>query len=327
MKCKYETWGELRSCGLFLYTKARLVNQVVLVCLITQGVKVMKKIGFIGVGVMGKSMVRNLMKQGYSVSVYARNKDKVQDVLSEGAEWSPSVAECVSGKDVLITIVGFPKDVEEVYFGRQGILEAAGPGTYLIDMTTTSPELDQRIYAAAMEKEVHMLDAPVTGGDIGAKTAQLTILVGGQKEDFEACYDLFSAMGSKIFYMGPSGNGQKTKLANQVAIAGTIAGVCEAVSFAQKVGLDADKTLEAISGGAAGSFQMSSNGPKILKQDYAPGFFIKHYVKDMLLARDELDKNEASLKILEDVLAMYQALEKRGLGDEGTQSLIKYYLD
>ena len=170
-----------------------------------------------------------------------------------------------------------------------------------------------------------MLDAPVTGGDIGARTAQLTILVGGQKADFDSCYDLLSAMGKKIFYMGPSGSGQKTKLANQVALAGNIAGVCEAITFAQSVGLDTAATLDAISGGAAGSFQMSTNGPKILKQDYAPGFFIKHYVKDLLLAQDELYKNQVSLNVLDEVLAMYQELEKRGLGDAGTQALIKYY--
>ena len=287
----------------------------------------MKNIGFIGVGVMGKSMVRNLMKHGYSVSIYARNKDNVQDILAEGVAWCPSIAACAAGQDAVITIVGFPQDVEAVYFGPDGILDNTDPGTCLIDMTTTSPELDQRIYSAALEKGARMLDAPVTGGDIGAKNGQLTILVGGLKADFDACYTLFSAIGSKIVYMGPSGNGQRTKLANQVAIAGAIAGVCEAISFAQAVGLDPAQTLDAISSGAAGSFQMSSNGPKMLQGDFAPGFFIKHFVKDMILAQDELGKQDATLKILDDVLGMYQVLEQRGLGDEGTQALIKYYRD
>jgi len=287
----------------------------------------MKKIGFIGVGVMGKSMVRNLMKQGHVVSIYARNKEKVQDILNDGAIWSPSIADCVAKKDVVITIVGFPRDVEEVYFGANGILDTVSSGTYLIDMTTTSPELDQRIYAVALAKGARMLDAPVTGGDSGAKNAQLTILVGGQREDFDACQDVFTAMGSKIVYTGSSGSGQQTKLANQVAIAGAIAGVCEAITFAKKVGLDPALTLDAISSGAAGSFQMSSNGPKILNGDFTPGFFIKHYVKDMMLAQDELAKNDAAFKILDDVLDMYRELEQRGLGDEGTQALIKYYLD
>jgi len=286
----------------------------------------MKKVGFIGVGVMGKSMVRNLMQQGFAVSIYARYKEKVPDLLAEGATWCASIAECVAGQDVVITIVGFPQDVEDVYFGQNGILDAVSPGTVLIDMTTTSPELDQRIYAAAMQKGARMLDAPVTGGDMGAKTAKLTILVGGQKEDFDACQDVFAAMGSKIVYTGPSGSGQLTKLANQVAIAGAIAGVCEAITFAQKAGLDPVQTLDAISSGAAGSFQMSSNGPKMLQGDFAPGFYIKHYVKDMRLAQDELGKKDASLKVLDDVLDMYRELEKRGLGDEGTQALIKYYL-
>ncbi len=285
----------------------------------------MKKIGFIGVGVMGKSMVRNLMNQGYVVSIYARNMAKVQDVLAEGAIWSPSIADCAADKDVVITIVGFPRDVEEVYFGNNGILDTVSPGTCLIDMTTTSPELDQRIYAAALAKGVRMLDAPVTGGDSGAQNARLTILVGGQREDFDACQDVFSAMGRKIVYTGPSGSGQQTKLANQVAIAGAIAGVCEALTFARKVGLDPALTLDALSSGAAGSFQMSANGPKMIHGDFEPGFYLKHYVKDLMLAQDELGKKETELKVLDDVLSMYRKLEQQGLGDEGTQALIKYY--
>lgn len=285
----------------------------------------MKKIGFIGVGVMGKSMVRNLMNQGYVVNIYARNMAKVQDVLAEGAIWSPSIADCAADKDVVITIVGFPRDVEEVYFGNNGILDTVSPGTCLIDMTTTSPELDQRIYAAALAKGVRMLDAPVTGGDSGAQNARLTILVGGQREDFDACQDVFSAMGRKIVYTGPSGSGQQTKLANQVAIAGAIAGVCEALTFARKVGLDPALTLDALSSGAAGSFQMSANGPKMIHGDFEPGFYLKHYVKDLMLAQDELGKKETELKVLDDVLSMYRKLEQQGLGDEGTQALIKYY--
>ncbi len=285
----------------------------------------MQKIGFIGVGVMGRSMVRNLMKKGYEVSIYARTKQKVEDVLADGALWCDTIAQCTGGKDAVITIVGFPQDVEDVYFGAGGILDAVEPGTTLIDMTTTSPALDQRIYDAAHAKGVFMLDAPVTGGDVGAKNGTLTILVGGDRPSFDACLPVLSAMGTNVFYMGASGSGQQTKLANQVAIAGTVAGVCEAIAYAESIGLDPARTLHAISGGAAASAQMSSNGTRIMQDDFAPGFFIKHYIKDMLLAKEELAARGVSLSVLDTVCGMYQQLQERGLENDGTQALIKYY--
>lgn len=285
----------------------------------------MKKIGFIGVGIMGKSMVRNLMKAGYEVAIYTRTRSKAEDVVTEGAIWCDTVAQCAAGRDAVITIVGYPKDVEEVYFGDQGILEHADPGTALIDMTTTSPKLAVRIYEYAAGKGLSALDAPVTGGDSGAKNGTLTILVGGDEEVFKTCLPLFEAMGKNIVYEGKAGNGQHTKMCNQIAIAGAISGACEAVAYARGVGLDVKQMLDSISTGAAGSAQMSNVIPRILEDDFKPGFFMKHFIKDMLLAQEGAADADVELGVLDYVLSMYQNLEALGLGEEGTQALIKYY--
>lgn len=285
----------------------------------------MKKIGFIGVGIMGKSMVRNLMKAGFDVSVYTRTKSKIEDVINEGAVWKGSVKECVKDRDVVITIVGYPKDVEEVYFGENGILKNAPKGTYVIDMTTSSPKLAEKIYGEAGKYGLHALDAPVTGGDSGAKAGTLTILAGGDREAFDACMPVFQAMGKNINYEGKAGNGQHTKMCNQIAIAGAISGACEALAYAKAVGLDPKVMLDSISTGAAGSAQMSNVASRILKDDFNPGFFIKHFIKDMKLADEEAVAADAKLGVLEYVLDMYEKLADEGLGDLGTQALIKYY--
>ena len=285
----------------------------------------MKTIGFIGVGVMGKSMVRNLMKNGFEVSIYARTKAKVTDILAEGALWCDSIAQCSQGKDAVITIVGYPKDVEEVYFGQGGILENASAGCVLIDMTTTSPQLSVKIEQAAKEKGLKALDAPVSGGDVGAKNGTLSIMVGGEKETYTQCLPIFQAMGTNIIYEGKAGAGQHTKMANQIALGGAIAGVCEALTYAKKVGLDLQTMLDSISKGAAGSWQMSNMAPRMLKGDFDPGFFVKHYIKDMNIALEEAAHVNLTMPVLNEVHDMYQALDDRGMGDLGTQALIKYY--
>ena len=285
----------------------------------------MKKIGFIGIGIMGQSMVRNLMKAGYEVAVYNRTKSKADAVVAEGALWCDSAAQCAAGRDAVITIVGYPKDVEEVYFGEGGVIAHADPGTCLIDMTTTSPKLAVRIYENGKKKGLPVLDAPVTGGDAGAKAGTLTILVGGDQETFEKCRSLFEAMGKNIYYEGKAGNGQHTNMCNQIAIAGALSGACEALAYAKAVGMDPAHMLESISTGAAGSAQLSNVASRILKDDYAPGFFIKHFIKDMKLADEEAVNAGAHLGVLEYVLNMYQELETEGCGDLGTQALIKYY--
>ena len=287
----------------------------------------MKKIGFIGVGIMGKSMVRNLMKAGFELHIYARTKSKVEDVISEGAAFHESISECVKDCEAVITIVGFPKDVEEVYFDEGNILDSARKGTYLIDMTTTSPMLAQKIYEAGTKKGFHVLDAPVTGGDTGAKAGTLSILAGGRREDYEACRPLFEAMGTNINYQGEAGCGQHAKLANQIMIAGTLSGVCEAITYAKAKGLDLPTVLRSVSTGAAGSKQLDIFGPKILAEDYAPGFFMKHFIKDMKLALTEANMSELSLDVLSQVLANYEELEAEGYGELGTQALMKYYVE
>lgn len=285
----------------------------------------MKKIGFIGVGIMGKSMVRNLRKAGYEVAIYTRTKAKAEDVIAEGAVWCDTAAECAKGRDVVITIVGYPKDVEEVYFGDNGIIANADPETYVIDMTTTSPRLAVRIWEEAEKAGLHAVDAPVTGGDTGAKAGTLTILAGGKKEDFDACVPVFEAMGKNINYEGKAGNGQHTKMCNQIAIAGALAGACEAMVYAKNTGLDVDTMLKSISTGAAGSAQMNNVASKAAKDDYAPGFFLKHFIKDMGIADEEALAVDTRLGVLEDVLGMAKKLESEGMGDLGTQALIKYY--
>ena len=285
----------------------------------------MKKIGFIGVGIMGKSMVRNLRKAGYEVAIYTRTKAKAEDVIAEGAVWCDTAAECEKGRDVVITIVGYPKDVEEVYFGDNGIIANADPGTYVIDMTTTSPRLAVRIWEEAEKAGLHAVDAPVTGGDTGAKAGTLTILAGGKKEDFDACVPVFEAMGKNINYEGKAGNGQHTKMCNQIAIAGALAGACEAMVYAKNTGLDVDTMLKSISTGAAGSAQMNNVASKAAKDDYAPGFFLKHFIKDMGIADEEALAADTRLGVLEDVLGIAKKLESEGMGDLGTQALIKYY--
>ena len=285
----------------------------------------MKKIGFIGVGIMGKSMVRNLRKAGYEVAIYTRTKAKAEDVIAEGAVWCDTAAECAKGRDVVITIVGYPKDVEEVYFGDNGIIANADPGTYVIDMTTTSPRLAVRIWEEAEKAGLHAVDAPVTGGDTGAKAGTLTILAGGKKEDFDACVPVFEAMGKNINYEGKAGNGQHTKMCNQIAIAGALAGACEAMVYAKNTGLDVDTMLKSISTGAAGSAQINNVASKAAKDDYAPGFFLKHFIKDMGIADEEALAVDTRLGVLEDVLGMAKKLESEGMGDLGTQALIKYY--
>lgn len=283
------------------------------------------RIGFIGVGVMGNGMVKNLLRHGYEVSAYTRTRAKALEALEAGAEWRESAADCVRDADAVITMVGFPPDVEEVYFGEKGIMANARPGTLVIDMTTTSPRLAQRIYTEAADRGLSALDAPVSGGDTGARAGTLAIMVGGDREAFDRAVPIFEAMGKSIRYMGVAGSGQHTKMANQIAIAGTLAGVCEAIAYARAAGLDVDEVISTISGGAASSWQLANNGPKSAHGDFAPGFFIKHFIKDMTLADGEARARDLPMPVLEKVLAMFRALEAQGYGDEGTQALIRAY--
>lgn len=285
----------------------------------------MKRIGFIGIGVMGAPMAGHLLKAGYSVAVYARRKEAADALVSQGAEFCSSIAQCARGRDAVITMVGFPKDVEEVYFGEQGILQNASTGTILIDMTTTSPRLSLRIAQAAAKKGLCALDAPVSGGDVGARQATLSIMVGGDPAVCQACLPLFQAMGKQVVYEGPAGSGQHTKMANQIALGGAIAGVCEALAYGKRAGLDLPTMLQSISAGAAGSWQMSNMAPRMLASDFAPGFFIKHYIKDMDIALQEAEGFGLHMQVLEEVRKMYAALAQEGKENLGTQALYQYY--
>lgn len=282
----------------------------------------MTKIGFIGIGVMGKGMVINLIKNNYKVNVYNRTPEKAKQLTSIGAIFTSTIQECVRDVDYIITIVGMPSDVEEVY---KDIFKYAKKGSVAIDMTTSSPTLAMDLYNKGLEKEISVLDAPVSGGDIGAQKGTLSIMVGGDKEVFNNSLPVLNAMGSNVVYMGKSGSCQHTKMANQIAIAGTIVAVNESIIYAQKMGLDQKTLLSAISNGAAGSWQMINNGPKIIDKDDKPGFFIKHFIKDMKIAKNEADEKGLDLEILNKVLKQYEELEENGYGELGTQAIYKYF--
>lgn len=284
----------------------------------------MQKIGWIGVGIMGKAMVRNLMKAGYEVHIYARHPEKVADVTAEGAVLHGTIGDCVRASGVIITMVGFPQDVEEVYFTPGNILDSAAKDTVLIDMTTTSPTLAQRIYREGTARSLRVLDAPVTGGDSGARAGTLSILVGGGQADFDACLPVFRAMGTNITY-----SARRLRPACQDGQpdhdAGALSGVCEALAYAKAEGLDWNTLLGAVATGAAGSKQLDFQGRKILGGDFAPGFFMKHFVKDMKLAEEEADTAGLDLNVLRQALDNCQTLVDRGCGNLGTQALIKFY--
>lgn len=279
------------------------------------------RIGFIGTGVMGASMVKNLLKNGYEVNVYNRTPSKAKALEEFGARFTESIKDCVSDADIAITIVGMPEDVRECY---EEILKYL-KGHIAIDMTTSSPSLAKEIYHKAKELGISVLDAPVSGGDTGAKNGTLSIMVGGDLDTFNECMPVFEAMGKTINYIGETGSGQHTKMANQILIAGTIGAVAEALTYARYMNLDERKVFEAIANGAAGSWQLSNNGLKMLKHDDNPGFFIKHFIKDMKLADDEATNKNLNLEVLKTVLEEYKKLQEEGYEDLGTQALYKLY--
>ena len=286
----------------------------------------MNTIGFIGLGVMGKSMARHLLKAGYPLLAYTRTKEKAEDLLQEGAVWKETVADLAREADVVMTMVGDPHDVEQVYFGEGGILENARPGTYVIDMTTSTPTLAQSIYEAAKQKGIHALDAPVSGGDIGAREGTLTIMVGGDEDVFLACKPILERLGTNIVRQGGAGAGQHTKMCNQIAIATNMIGVCEAMAYAKRAGLDPFKVLESIAKGAAGSWSLSNLAPRMLSGDFAPGFYVKHFIKDMKIALEEAERMNLPLPGLALAKQMYEELAQAGEENSGTQALYKRYI-
>ncbi|MDQ0257417.1 3-hydroxyisobutyrate dehydrogenase [Evansella vedderi] len=285
-----------------------------------------KVIGFIGTGVMGKSMAKHLMNGGHELNVYNRTKEKAVELLNNGANWCGTVAELAEKSDVVITIVGFPSDVEGVYLGLNGILNHARPGSYVIDMTTSKPLLAKKISDEAKKKGIFALDAPVSGGDIGARDGKLAIMVGGEKEAFDEMHPIFSLMGENIRLQGPAGSGQHTKMANQIAIASTMMGACEAIVYAKKAGLDQREVLKSIETGAAGSFTLSKLVPRMIDGDFEPGFYIKHFIKDMKIAIDSAEELGLKTPGLTVAKGLYEQLAEQGEENSGTQALYKYYL-
>ena len=284
-----------------------------------------KVLGFIGIGVMGHSMAGHLLDAGYEVHVYNRTKAKTDALVARGAIWEDSPAEIARKCDVVFSMVGFPKDVEETYLGDNGLVANAKAGALLIDMTTSSPNLARKIYEAGKARGIGVLDAPVTGGDKGAREATLTIFVGGDKENFDAVKPYLDKMGRTVKLMGGAGAGQNAKLGNQIVIAGTMTGMCEALAFARSCGLDLSEFIEAVGGGSAATWSLANYGPRILKGDFEPGFFIKHYIKDMKLAEEAADKMKLDLPALTLTRELYEELADAGYDNKGTQALYCLY--
>ncbi|HRU06036.1 MAG TPA: NAD(P)-dependent oxidoreductase [Candidatus Brocadiia bacterium] len=284
-----------------------------------------ENIGFIGTGVMGASMAGHLLQAGKKLSVFSRTRAKAEPLLSRGAAWADSPAALAKTCDVVFTIVGFPKDVEEVYLGASGLVANMRPGALLVDMTTSRPDLAVRIASAAAEREGQAIDAPVSGGDKGAREATLTIMVGGGREAFDRALPLLQIMGKNIVHQGPAGSGQHCKMCNQIAIACNMIGVCEAMAYARKAGLDPENVLKSIGAGAAASWSLSHLAPRMLKGDFAPGFYVKHFIKDMSIAAESADQMALDTPGLDLALALYRKLAAQGGEDSGTQALCKLY--
>ena len=284
-------------------------------------------LGFIGIGVMGESMVRNLIKAGYRTLISTRTKRKAEALIQEGAEWYDEVKDVAANADVMITMVGYPKDVEEVYIGENGLLEHARAHSILIDMTTSSPALAEEIYQHALSKQLYALDAPVSGGDVGAKEGKLSIMVGGELEVFEKVQPIFEVMGQNIVLQGPAGAGQHTKMCNQIAIASNMIGVSEAIVYAEKAGLNPTTVLESIEFGAAGSWSLSNLAPRMISNRFEPGFYVKHFIKDMTIALESAKQMGMLTPGLELSKKLFEDLAERGEEDSGTQALVKLFRD
>jgi 3-hydroxyisobutyrate dehydrogenase len=280
------------------------------------------RVGWIGTGVMGRWMCQHVMDKGYKATVYNRTKDKAKPLLDAGAAWAETPRDLAERSDIVFGIVGFPPDVREVFLGPKGALAGSRSGMMLVDMTTSEPSLAREIYEAAKQKGVASLDAPVSGGDVGAKNAALSIMVGGDTDAFEAAKTLFECMGKTIVYQGPAGAGQHTKLVNQVLIASNMVAVCEGLLYGYKAGLDLDTVFKSVSVGAAGSKALEVLGPRIMARNFEPGFYVEHFIKDMGIALDEAKRMNLALPGLALAHQLYIALKAQGFGRKGTQALM-----
>jgi 3-hydroxyisobutyrate dehydrogenase len=280
-------------------------------------------LGWIGTGVMGSAMCGHLLRAGYPVRVHNRTKEKARPLLDEGATWADTPAEAARGSEMVFAIVGFPADVREVFLGEEGVLAGAEPGSVVVDMTTSEPALAEEIYQEAKERGVAAIDAPVSGGDVGARNGTLSIMVGGDEEAVERVRPLFELMGETVVHQGGPGSGQHTKMVNQILIASGMIGVCEALLYGHRAGLDLETVMQSVSGGAAGSWSLSNYGPRMLRGDFEPGFFVQHFVKDMGIALRESERMKLAVPGLALAHQLYVALQAQGGSRKGTQALIQ----
>jgi 3-hydroxyisobutyrate dehydrogenase len=282
-------------------------------------------IGFIGLGVMGRGMVRNLVQAGYEVIVHSRTKPQAEQLLQLGVQWKESVSDLARESDAVITMVGYPHDVEQVYLGAGGLVEQARSGTLLIDMTTSCPELARTIHRKARENDLYALDAPVSGGEIGARDGTLSIMVGGDEDIFEEAMPIMGRLGKNIVRQGDAGAGQFTKMCNQIAVAVNMIAVCESLTYASQNGLDPSTVLKSIEAGAAGSWSLSMLAPKIIAEDFKPGFYVKHIIKDLQIALDSAKQLNLDLPGLQLAKTLYDQLAAMDEENSGTQALYKWY--
>ena len=279
------------------------------------------RIGWIGLGVMGRSMCKHLMDRGFSTTVFTRTKETANELLEKGAEWRDNPMEVAKNSDVIFSIVAFPSDVREVFLGANGLLKGCAPGNILVDMTTSDPSLAREIYRQATKVGVATVDAPVSGGDVGAREGRLSIMVGGEESTIQIIRPCFEAMGTTIVHQGGPGSGQHTKMVNQILIASGMIGVCEALLYAHTSGLDLETVMKSVSSGAAGSWSLDNYGPRIINNDFEPGFFVEHFIKDMAIALNEAARMNLSLPGLAMAHQLYNALKAQGGGRNGTQAL------
>ena len=280
------------------------------------------KVGWIGTGVMGASMAGHVLEAGMDLQIHTRTRKKADSLLDRGAIWAETPSEAANGADAVVSIVSMPHDVEMVHLGPEGTLSAQHPAPILIDMTTSDPGLAQRIHAEAQKKGIHAIDAPVSGGDVGAREARLSIMVGGDSEGVRAAMPIFEAVGRTIVHQGPAGAGQHTKVVNQLLVASSMIGACEALLYGQRAGLNPDLVLESVSSGAAGSWTVTNLAPRMVKRDFEPGFFVEHFVKDLGIAMAECSRMGLSLPGLDLAFSLYRRLNEGGRGKKGTQALL-----
>lgn len=279
------------------------------------------RVGWIGTGIMGRSMAGHLLESGFDLSIFNRTRSKAVELLDRGARWADSPAEVAQRSDLVFTMVGYPRDVEAVLLGSEGVIAHMAPGGIVVDMTTSLPMLAETIAASASEKGIHAIDAPVSGGDVGARQGTLSIMIGGSAEPIAALEPCWNAMGKTIVHQGPPGAGQHTKMVNQTLIATNMIGVCEALLYGHRAGLDLETVLRSVASGAAGSWSLTNLGPKMLADDFAPGFLVEHFIKDMGMALEEAKRMNLALPGLALAYQLYQAVAARGHARDGTQAL------